>query len=104
MTHEDAVRWAETVRSTRYLLREQLGAGQYDLVALVELAKRDPLVAQVKLLWALESFPGARKVDTRRLLAKLEVPESLRLNRLSQESMQSLQAEFVPLRHAAVSR
>jgi hypothetical protein len=55
------------------MLRQQLRAAQLDLPAALELALTDELIAAVKLLFVLESLPGARKTDTRRTLSALGV-------------------------------
>ena len=52
-------------RSAHDLVR----AGAATLPDVLEPPRSDPLVAAVRLLWVLESLPGARKIDTRRALA-----------------------------------
>lgn len=104
MTHDEAVGWAQTVRTARYSLREQLGTAEFDLCELLEVGQRNSLVGQVKLLWALESFPGARKVDTRRQLAKMGISDSVRINELQQTSIESLVSNFAPPSQTAATR
>ncbi len=94
---ETALAWALSVRSTRYQIREQLFAGQLNLSELLQAAQMDARVGHIKLLWALESFRGARKVDTRRQLAKLRIPESTFLHELNPTSTNAVMASFLPL-------
>jgi hypothetical protein len=72
-TREAALRWAAAARSTRHQVRSELAAGGTTLAAVLGRATSDPLVGQVKLLWVLESLPGARKIDTRRRLTALGI-------------------------------
>jgi hypothetical protein len=74
----DALRWAEHLRSVRRALRDQMSAGRVTLAEVLAL-RGDPAVGAVRLLWVLESRPGARKVDTRRRMAAEGLPESLGL-------------------------
>ncbi len=82
MTRAQALSWASEIRNTRNRVRTQLASEQLGLGELLKLAKQDEAVGEVKLLWALESLPGARKVDTRRKLAELRIPGTLRLGDL----------------------
>ncbi|HTN99211.1 MAG TPA: hypothetical protein VL068_00945 [Microthrixaceae bacterium] len=71
-----ALEWAHRAREVRFRLREQLRDSELTLAEAFELAQSDALVAQVKLLWTLESVPGAKKVLTRRKLSELARTES----------------------------
>lgn len=64
----DALRWAARVRDARAELRRAMQAGERRLDEVLAAATQDPMVAPVRLLYVLESLPGARKVDTRRHL------------------------------------
>jgi hypothetical protein len=94
---ETALTWAGSVRSARYQIREQLFSEQLNLSELLQVAQKDARVGHIKLLWALESFRGARKVDTRRQLAKLQIPESTLIDELNPTSATAVLASFMPL-------
>ena len=57
-------------------------------------AETDALVGQVRVLWCLESLPGARKTDTRRALEQLGVSGRTALSGLGAERRAELLAEF----------
>jgi len=95
--HDDrgrALEWASSARGARHEVREQLGAGRRSLADVLAQAHRDELIAQVKLLWTLESLPGARKVDTRRTLAAMGLDEARRLGTLDTATTEQLLAAF----------
>ena len=96
-TREMALVWAQSVRRTRHQIREQLFTEQLNLSELLQAAQTDARVGHIKLLWALESFRGARKVDTRRQLARLRIPESTFLHELDPTSTNAVMASFLPL-------
>lgn len=89
-----ALEWADAARVTRQQVREMLSSGTTTLGEVFARAHEDPLVGQVKLLWALESVPGARKVDTRRALGALGIAEGTRLETLDQITTDRLGAAF----------
>jgi hypothetical protein len=66
-----ALRWAARVRDARDGLRGDVRDGRRTLDEVLSSATDDPLVGPVRLLFLLESLPGARKVDTRRHLERL---------------------------------
>ena len=101
---ETALAWAGSVRSTRYQIREQLRSEELTLSELLQLAQDDARVGQIKLLWALESFPGARKVDTRRQLGKLQISEMTLIGELNPTSTNAVLASFLPLARAEATR
>lgn len=68
-----ALAWADAARSRRGTLAAQLRSGEWDLARVLGAADDEPLVGQVRLLYVLESLPGARKTDTRRTLAALGI-------------------------------
>jgi hypothetical protein len=70
-----AHRWAAGFRSRREELRRQLGDGTRSLADVLAAAD-DTDDGVVKLLFVLESLPGAGKVATRRRLAELGLPET----------------------------
>jgi hypothetical protein len=66
----DALAWAESARDARRQLRHDLSTASTTLAEVLGRAPLDPAVGRVKLLFVLESLPGARKTDTRRTLAR----------------------------------
>jgi hypothetical protein len=92
----EALGWASAARVVRHQVRDDLGTGRATLVDVLHRAHHDPFVGQVKLLWALESVPGARKVDTRRTLGALGIAEGVRLGALDAATTARLVAAFGP--------
>ena len=89
-----AFEWAEQARETRRRMREDLRAARTDLDAVLASATTAPMVGQVRLLWALESLPGARKTDTRRRLAELDLDPAIPLELLDGRQRATVLAEF----------
>lgn len=69
----DALGWAERSRTARHATRRRLAGAEVSLAQVLDAADADPFVAQIRILWLLESLPGARKTDTRRKLARLGI-------------------------------
>lgn len=86
--------WADGAREVRYGLREQLRAGERQLASVLAAAHGDELVARVKLLWLLESLPGAGKVVTRRKLAELGLDGATPVGELNEVDVQRILDEF----------
>ncbi|MFN7149578.1 MAG: hypothetical protein ACK4V6_08850 [Microthrixaceae bacterium] len=95
-TRDAALRWAASARSTRQQVRSELATGDTTLAEVLTRATTDPLVGQVKLLWALESLPGARKIDTRRRLAALGIDAAAPLSQLDGDQHVVVLANFEP--------
>lgn len=89
-----ALDWAERARGTRTGVRDDLSTGSRGLGDVLTAAGADQLLGQVRLLWVLESCPGARKVDTRRTLAALGLDERLQLGRLSPDQRSVVLSSF----------
>ncbi len=89
-----ALEWAAISRAARFRLREQLSDGEVTLVEVLDQAGTDPLIGQAKLLWTLESVPGARKVLTRRKLAEIGLGESVRIGALSEQERNLVVSNF----------
>ena len=66
---EAALEWARAARSARRQVRDDLSSGALELPDVLAAADSDRFLGTVRLLWVLESLPGARKTDTRRALA-----------------------------------
>lgn len=90
----EALEWAGVSREARFRLREQIQNSELTLVEVLDNARTDPLTGQVKLLWTLESLPGARKVLTRRRLSALGLEESARIGALSDQQVELVMANF----------
>lgn len=89
----DAIAWAASFRRRREELRRQVSSGRRSLLDV--LASADTTDdGGVRLLFALESLPGARKVETRRHLARLGLSETAQLRDLTPEERELLLAEF----------
>ncbi len=87
-----ALDWAASVRRARTDLRDALGSGRVHLPDVLE--QPGELVAGVTVQYALESLPGARKVDTRRRLADLGLDPATALEDLTPEVRSVLTATF----------
>jgi len=70
-----------------------MSAGDAELVEVMK-AVDDPAVGAIHLLWVLESRPGARKVDTRRQLAALGLPERVPLADLTPQQVDEVLSAF----------
>lgn len=96
-----ALAWAATTRDRRELVRDDLRAGRVALLDVLAQRTSDSALGAVRLLWVLESVPGARKVDTRRRLSELGIDASTPLASVGDELVATLVAEFAePVRVA----
>jgi len=85
--------WAKHLREVREHCLARIHNGEASLGDV--LAKRsDPAVGHIYLLGVLEAVPGARKIDTRRQLAKLEIAESAPIGELSGSQVELLTSKF----------
>ncbi|MDQ2679107.1 MAG: hypothetical protein M3Y51_10230 [Actinomycetota bacterium] len=75
----DALDWADTARRRRAQVRDELRDGSVDLASVMTARTEDPALGAVRLLWVLESVPGARKISTRRALAAMGVDPAMAL-------------------------
>ncbi|MHB1138776.1 MAG: integration host factor, actinobacterial type [Microthrixaceae bacterium] len=91
-----ALDWAGRARRARHDTREQLRDGELALAQVLDAAATDELVGELKLLWVLESLPGARKVDTRRRLGELGLREAARLRSLDEPTRRVVLDTFGP--------
>lgn len=90
----EALEWADRARSERRRVRQGLSEGRISLAQALASAETDSLVGQVRVLWLLESLPGARKTDTRRALDHLGVPARTPLSHLGPDRRSALLGEF----------
>lgn len=94
--HRVAAEWAERARKARLDLREALRSGDLSLDQVIETSRTEDLIGRVKLLWVLESLPGAGKVATRRRLDALGMDGSWPLSRFTEEQHKVLVDAFTP--------
>lgn len=90
----EALEWADRARGERLRTRRGLSEGRMSLAQVLASAESDPLVGQVRVLWLLESLPGARKTDTRRALDRMGLAGSTALSRLGADRRAELLVEF----------
>lgn len=103
MAREDALDWARAARATRHEVREQLASGATTLAEVLDRARSDELVGAVRLGWALESLPGARKVDTRRALDALAIDGDAPLGALDDGTRRTVLDRFAAAARPAAS-
>ncbi len=84
--------WVASTRRRWQELLDRLADGTLQLDQLWAEADRDPEVAELKLLVALEARPGAKKVLTRRALDALRVPHSITLGEVDTDLRRRLEA------------
>ena len=94
--------WAAGFRARREELRRELAAGVLTLADVLDRAD-DTDDGAVKLLFVLESLPGAGKVATRRRLAQLDLPETAPIRSLTAEQRRTVLEEF-PMPTGAAGR
>ena len=93
---QEALGWARSARDTRHGVRRALSSGSTDLDGVLRSAELDPFLGAVRVLWVLESLPGARKTDTRRALARLAIDGGLPLAALTDAQRGALRTQFGP--------
>lgn len=101
MARDEALDWARAARATRHEVREQLASGDRSLSEVMDRARSDELVGAVRLGWALESLPGARKVDTRRALDALAIDGDAPLGALDDGTRRTVLDRFASAARAA---
>jgi hypothetical protein len=80
---DEALEWARSARAARRQVRHDLSTGIVELPEVLVAAGSDRFLSTVRLLWVLESMPGARKIDTRRTLAHRGIDGELPLGELT---------------------
>lgn len=88
-----ALEWASGFRARRERLREDLSCGSTTLAQLLARADTSDDGA-VRILFVLESLPGAGKVSTRRRLAGMGLAPTTPLRDLDAEERSGVLAEF----------
>lgn len=95
---DQALEWAAAARGARARLREALSSAATTLPEVLSDARVDPMVGSVRLLFVLESLPGARKTDTRRVLAELGLDGDRPIGGFDDDERALLLASFDPAR------
>lgn len=88
-----ALAWAAAFRRRRTGLRADMASGERSLEDVLAAAD-DSDVGLIRLLFVLESLPGAGKVATRRHLARLSLAERLPIRELTGPQRALLLSEF----------
>ncbi|MFV0257736.1 MAG: integration host factor, actinobacterial type, partial [Acidimicrobiales bacterium] len=81
-------------RRVRSEIKQRLKMGSMTLVELLDDADRDPTVARMKVLAAIESLPGVGKVTARRTMESIGIAESRRLSGLGPQQRKALLEAF----------
>jgi hypothetical protein len=90
----EALAWAAEVRRVRHETRARLHRGEISLDGVLRSAADDPVLGQAKLLWVLESLPGASKVATRRELSVVGIDGGVAIGSLSDATRAILVGRF----------
>jgi hypothetical protein len=93
VSREAALAWASTARERRAALRADLSSGRRTLAEVLA-ARDDAHDGRVRLLFVLESLPGAGKVATRRRLGQLGLDELTPLQDLDDATCALVLEEF----------
>lgn len=91
---DHALAWAADARRVREQTRAELSDGSVAVADVLESGSDDPMVGAVRLLWVLESLPGARKSDTRRALAALGLDGDRAISDLSPQERATVLDRF----------
>lgn len=98
----EALVWAESLREVRSEVCASLGECRITLDDVLD-RRTDPRVGAVHLLSVLEALPGARKVDTRRALAKVGLPERVPIASLGAAQVDLVRETFTTVPGAGSS-
>lgn len=85
---------AAEARRARAVVKDKLKAGELTFGDVLEQARRDELVAGIKVLAILESLPGVGKVKARRAMTEIGIAETRRLRGLGDQQRKALLATF----------
>lgn len=80
-----ALDWAQVARARRAKVRDDLRDGSTDLASVLSERRSDEALGAVRLLWVLESVPGARKISTRRALDAMGVDHATPIGSIDDE-------------------
>jgi hypothetical protein len=85
---------AAAARRQRAELKEKLKMGSISLNELFDQAQGDETIGKTKVLAVLESLPGLGKVKARRLMEKVGISESRRIQGLGEQQRRKLLEEL----------
>lgn len=85
---------AVAARVERARLRADLKAGRMSAVAVIDGAAKNPTWARLPVRWLLESLPGVGAVRAQRLLDRLQIARSRRIQGLGVRQRAELLAEL----------
>lgn len=89
-----ALEKAAQARQLRSEIKNRLKIGSMTFIELLDQADKEPMVAKIKVLTALESLPGVGKVTARRTMERLGIAESRRLSGLGPQQRKALLEVF----------
>lgn len=92
-----ALEKAAAARRQRAELKEKLKMGSMTLKELLEQGEKDDIVGKMKILSVLESLPGLGKVRARRLMDKVGISETRRVQGLGDNQRRKLFEELSQL-------
>ncbi len=73
-----------------------MSSGTTTLSDVLAEASTNDLLGRLRLLWVLESLPGARKIDTRRTLGRLGIDGDRPIATLDEATLRTVRATFAP--------
>lgn len=93
-----ALEQAANARRARATVRGRLKQGALSVSEVIEQARHDEVIGRMKVSALLESIPGVGKIRARRLMARLGIAETRRVQGLGPNQIAALQHEFAPRR------
>ncbi len=88
-----ALRKAVETRQKRAQLKKQIKAGQLSLIQVLD-DVANPVVAKMKISALLKSLPGVGKIRAEKLMSKIGIDQSRRIQGLGSKQRQSLLEEI----------
>jgi guanylate kinase len=92
-----ALEKAKVSRKRRAQVKEQVKSGELSIAEVLDLAKRDDIVAKMRVLELLESKSGVGKVRAAALLDKLKISRTRRIQGLGRLQVDEILKEFPSL-------
>ena len=92
-----ALEKAKVSRKRRAQVKEQMKSGELSIAEVLDLAKRDEIVAKMRVLELLESKSGVGKVRAAALLDKLKISRTRRIQGLGRLQVDEILKEFPSL-------
>ena len=88
-----ALEKAESIRSQRAAIREELKSGKMTLRQVLERAD-DEVIAKMRVTYLLESLPHVGKVKSRRIMNEIGIHENRRVQGLGKRQINALLERF----------